>query len=73
MRRTRNVHAKSRYMFALMVRVNRLASRKPGLRRRGSATRAMLLDAWATCLTHTVRNGHWERLGARSAPRTQEE
>jgi hypothetical protein len=47
-------------MFALMVRVSRLAKRKPGLRRRSSATRALLLDAWATCLTHTLRNGPWE-------------
>lgn len=69
MRRTRNVHTKSRFMFALMVRVNRLARRKPGLRRRGSETRALLLDAWATCLTHTLRNGHWERLGPRTTPK----
>jgi hypothetical protein len=47
-------------MFALMVRVSRLAKRKPGLRRRRAATRDLLLGAWATCLTHTLRNGPWE-------------
>lgn len=60
MRRTRNGHSKSRFMFALMVRVSRLAKRKPGLRRRRVATRDLLLGAWATCLTHTLRNGHWD-------------
>jgi hypothetical protein len=58
-KRTRNGHSKSHYMFALMVRVSRLAKGRPALRRHRSRTREALINAWATCLTHTLRNGRW--------------